>query len=447
MEDNGKRQLNIKLTYPRSDEYDFYSGIEVIDFDVEAKNDIESGNGFLISSPKSTNKKDIKNPDGIYSSRFGQKLGDANPFADRYSCECGYLKSRINHGIECPICKTKCKFVDDNFKMFGWIVLKDQYHIIHPKFYDSIDYIFGDSKFNTERKKIKGRRLKNIINYSPEVDEHGFARECEFKPDTEPYYGLGMMEFYEKFDEILEYYIKKYPKKIEYYNEIQDHKYACSCRHTIGKDKEGCICKYCGERVQFIDKDMIFTHSVPVFTTHLRPADIRDDYMYYEPTNGIYNMINKHIHSINNDKRKINQNPTIKNAELFKVQMKVMELTEEIMNILSGKKGQLRMLVGGRYNFSCRAVIRQSSTLRIDQVLLPYVELVKCLQQRIINILVRSYNISPSDAYDIWTKAIAKKDDRVAEIIDTIIHSEPEGLPVIINRNPTINYGYRGITL
>ena len=31
--------------------------------------------------------------------------------------------------------------------------------------------------------------------------------------------------------------------------------------------------------------------------------------------------------------------------------------------------------------------------------------------------------------------------ERVAEIITAIINSEPEGLPVIINRNPTINYG------
>lgn len=77
--------------------------------------------------------------------------------------------------------------------------------------------------------------------------------------------------------------------------------------------------------------------------------------------------------------------------------------------------------------------------MRIDQVLLPYVELVKCLQQRIINILIRTYNITPTDAYDIWSRAVATKDERVAEIIDAIIHAEPEGLPVIINRNPTMS--------
>lgn len=406
-----KPQISINLTYPNSSEYDFMTKIEVIDLDKEAENDIKSDKGFIIDSPKSTNKKDIKNPNGIYSPKFGQKLGDVNPYADRYSCECGALKSRINNGIECKICHTKCKYVDDDFKMFGWIILKDKYHIIHPKFYDTLDFIFGASPYNKDRKKIKGSKLQNMINYSPEVDQHGQYTECTFKPDKEPFYGIGMIAFYERFDEILEYYYQLNPKKKEYFDEIQFY------------------------------KKLVFCHSIPVFTTHLRPADIRDGYMYYEPTNGIYNMINKHVHSINKDKRKIDQNYKIKNEELFKAQMSYMDLVNEIMNILTGKKGQLRALIGGRYNFSCRAVIRQDPTLRIDQIKLPYVELVKCLQQRIINILIRTYNISPSDAYDIWARAVASKDERVAEIIDAIIKSEPEGLPCIINRNPTINYG------
>lgn len=410
---NNQKQINVTLTYPHSDEYDFLTKIETIDLDAEAKRDIANGDGFLITEPKNSNKKDMKNINGIYSSRFGQKLGDVNPFADRYSCECGYLKARINHGIECPMCHTKVKYVDDNFKMFGWIVLKDEYHIIHPKFYDSLDYIFGESKYNTERKKMKGgRKLQNILNYDPEVDQHGFATECNFKPDKEPFYGIGMIDFYNRFDEILDYYYTLNPKKKDYYDEIREN------------------------------RDIVFCHSIPVFTTHLRPADIRDNYMYFEPTNGMYNIINKHVHKINKNTRKMDQDPKIKNNELYKVQMTYMELVGEVMNILTGKRGQLRNLISGRYNFSSRNVIRQDASLRVDQVKLPYIELVKCLQQPIINILVRNYNISPSEAYDKWYRAIAKKDDRVAEIIDNIIHANPYGgIPVLINRNPTICYG------
>jgi len=317
MENETSKKINFTMTYPRSDEYEYLSKIMIIDLDSEAQNDIASGNGFEISSPKSSNKKDMKDPNGIYSSRFGQKLGDVSPYADRYSCECGYLKSRINHGIECPMCHTKVKYVDDDFKMFGWIILKEPYHIIHPKFYDSLDYIMGESQYNTERKKIKGRKLQNILKFNPDVDQDGFFNECSLKPNNEPYYGIGMMEFYERFDEIVDYYYKKYPKKKPYIDEIYQY------------------------------RDLVFCHSIPVFTTHLRPADVIDGYLYFEPTNGMYNMINRLVHNVNNDKRKMDQNKKIKNIELYEVQMKYMDLCNEVLQILQGKRGQLRQLVGG----------------------------------------------------------------------------------------------------
>ena len=49
----------------------------------------------------------------------------------------------------------------------------------------------------------------------------------------------------------------------------------------------------------------------------------------------------------------------------------------------------------------------------------------------------KSYN----EAYKIWEKAKVKKDERVVEIINALIKSTPEGLPVLLNRNPTIALG------
>ena len=96
-----------------------------------------------------------------------------------------------------------------------------------------------------------------------------------------------------------------------------------------------------------------------------------------------------------------------------------------------------------RFNYSARAVIAQDPSLRIDQVKLPYTELVITQQQKIINILQKTYNISPSEAYNIWYKALAEYNERVADIIMSIIRSYgEEGLPVLLNRNPTISYGY-----
>lgn len=404
---------NVYYTYPYSEEYEYQTIIERINLDEERDKDIATGNGFIISSPKATIKKDIKDPNGIFSTKYGQKLGDLNPFADRYSCQCGYLKSRINHGILCEKCHTKCKYVDDNFSMFGWIVLKDQFHVIHPDLYKSIEFFLGQSKINVEQRNAKkGSVLQNILFYNVQITQDGHESEVVNAPANEPFFGIGMMSFYERFDEIMDYYLKKNPKKKEYYDDIM------------------------------ADRDKVFSHSIPVFTTHLRPADIRDKNMYYEPINGIYNIINNHAYRINLEKTRMQRNPKKKNQLLYKLQMKFMELHAEIIAILSGKKGQLRSLVSGRMNFTGRAVITQDPSLRIDQVRLPYVMLVIMLQPRIINILNRLYNMSYSEAYNMCKKAIAKKDERIADIINTIIwNSTPEGLPICINRNPTISYG------
>ena len=44
--------------------------------------------------------------------------------------------------------------------------------------------------------------------------------------------------------------------------------------------------------------------------------------------------------------------------------------------------------------------------------------------------------MAPSEANNIWSKALTKKDERVAEIIDMIIKANGEGIPCILNRNP-----------
>ena len=49
--------------------------------------------------------------------------------------------------------------------------------------------------------------------------------------------------------------------------------------------------------------------------------------------------------------------------------------------------------------------------------------------------------MSYNQAEEYVFKAQVQPDKTIANIIMSIIHSHKEGLPVIINRNPTINYG------
>ena len=408
---NSKLELNVKYSYPYNPDYDYETCFDRINLDEECEKDLATGNGFIISSPKATIKKDIKDPDGIFSTRFGQKLGDMNPFADRYSCNCGKIQHRVNHGKWCSECKSYCHFVGDNFKLFGWIKL-EEFHFIHPTMYRSIEYLCGPAKQDLEIKKQKGTKLKNMLYYNAAISQSGHIIGVVDQPPDEPFSGIGMIEFYNRFDEIMEYYVKKYPKKIEYYVDIMN------------------------------DRDKVFAKSFPVFTTHLRPADIQDENMFFEPMNADYNMINILIHRINKNATKMQRDIKTKNQYLYKMQMKIMHLFDNVLDICKGKKGQFRMLVSGRHNFSSRAVIAQDPSLRIDQCRLPYAALVKMLELRITNIYMRLYNVSMAEASDVIMKAKTHKNERIAAIIDSIIkNTTSEGLPIILNRNPTINYG------
>lgn len=407
--------LDINISYPKSDVWDFDTSLQRINLDEERKKDIISGNGFVIS-PYQTIKKELKAPYGIFSPKYGQQLSDVNPFIDRYKCECGYQKSRIYNNMECPVCHTKTKYVDDDFGYFGWMVLNN-YYLIHPNLYKSIESIIG------------AQRLINILDIEDEKNEDGHSvNPSEEKPKkrkrgphikergkNEPFYGIGMIEFKKRFVEILDYYVAistNKASKMEYYNDIMNN------------------------------LDKVFCQSIPVYTTHLRPYEVSDKTgLKFEATNAIYNMLSKLVTEINDDKLRHNREKKPKMKLLFDTQIKWNELYKEIDNILSGKKGNVRLLAGGKMNFSSRNVITQNPKLRIDQVTLPYWCLVDILQQQIINILVKTYNMSYNDAYYKWYTANIEPDKTIIQIIRGIMYSNDQGLPVIINRNPSISRG------
>lgn len=391
--------VSFKISYPNSEEFEYETRLERINFDDERDIDLLNNNGFIVSDSNGI-KKDLKDPNSIFSPNFGQTLKDLNPFANRYRCECGLTQHKINDGIKCKHCGTKVRYVDDNFDYTGWIVLKEQYVIIHPGLYKSIEFIIGKET------------LHNILRVEKPKDEDGHEMEIE-PPSDEPFYNIGMLEFHERFDEILKYYINKKKAKMSYYEDIIQHRRS------------------------------VFTHSIPVFTTLLRPFELDATAFYYEDTNSIYTMINKLKTEINNDSLKMFRQKKPKLQRLFDLQVKVNELYTSIEAILSGKKGALRTLIGGRYNFTSRNVIVGDPKKRIDEVSLPYSALIELLQQPIINVLHKSYSMSYSDAYDFWYKACIVENDTIKDIIMSLIknHKSGRGLPLLINRNPSIAMG------
>ena len=115
------------------------------------------------------------------------------------------------------------------------------------------------------------------------------------------------------------------------------------------------------------------------------------------------------------------------------------------VKIQSTKNNMIRTLFGGRFNFTSRSVIVPKSNVKIDEIELSYQCLCGLLQQVIINILNKSYNMSYNMAYEYLDEHRKEPDDIIYSIIVGLIESKKRegkrGLPIIINRNPTINFG------
>lgn len=291
-------RINVTTHYPQSDKYDYETCMEMINLDEERVKDITDGNGFIISAPKAI-KDDLKDDNGIFSTKYGQTLQDRNPYGNRYRCKCGFLNKKFNQGQTCPVCGTPVKYVDDNFTYFGWITLKDPYHIIHPNLYMSIASLIGPTTFD------------DIISPNDNRDEDGNEIPAERTKD-EPFKKIGMMDFYDRFDEIIQFYVSKRPEKSDQYQLIMDN------------------------------RDKVFTQSIPVYTIHLRPYKLEAGDLHFEGTNALFNMMSHLAAKINDDRYKISRKRKPKSQLLYNLQKKYMELDEEINQILTGKKGSIR---------------------------------------------------------------------------------------------------------
>ena len=391
----------IKLTYPYSDKWEYETFLEKINLEEERIKDLKTGKGFIIETSRNI-KLDVKNQTGIFSSRYGSTVTDPDSFSSKYRCDCGYSRSSIMHGERCPICKTMVRFRDDDVSLFGYLLLKGDKYVIHPNMYRVLEGLIGETK------------LLAILNPIITVNSDG-AIISEGDPGTkkdDQFRGIGMTAFRRRFDEIIDYFGSRYPAKLPLYKELKER------------------------------KDMIFIQSIPVFSALLRPAVLEGtSTLRYQDVNDSLMMLSKLVQEINRDKLGIDRKKKEKESLLYDAQICINNTYTEIVNMLSRKKGDLRQAVSGRYAFTSRSVIRQDPSLRPNHIKLPLQGLAELLQQVIINVLVKSNNISYSEAYKKWYRGFVRGyDETIHHIIDGLI-KDSGGLPILINRNPTIQYG------
>lgn len=385
--------------------------LQPIDLDEERKYDLRNNNGFRITSFNNV-KSALDDTNSIYSTKFGRTLNDVDSFTDRYKCKCGKTTGTIKLNQTCPHCETIVKMVDDDFNYTGWLVLDNDAYVIHPNMYEKIASFIGKKK------------LKNIIQLGIMKDTNGkimkdregnyILEQSKSKKGApkEPYSGIGITKFREKFVEIMNYYLKANSKKEQQYYDIMKN------------------------------KKLVFTQSIPVFTIHLRQYNVSKDkeVMSYSDINDIYSSMSNLVVRLNKLKGGLYRNIKTQECFLYEIQSDISDLYQEVISIVKDKKGEFRSLYGGRYNYTGRGVITPDPLLKVDEIAVSYFCLVELLQQQIINILEKSYSKPFNEAYDMWFRASIKISKPVWEIIQSIIDHN-NGITVLLNRNPTIEFG------
>ena len=380
--------------------------LETVDWNKAYWADIHSGKGFEITdiAIKKNAKESEKNKYGTHSPLFGTDWGDENAFEDRYRCECGDIIGKTFEGEICPKCKSKVKFKDIDVSITGWIVLHGDYSVIHPIYYGMLASVIGKKDF------------PYIIKYNRNMVGSG---QLEYIDSSIPFFGIGLIEFKERFDEILDYYAKKKKKKLDYIEKLR------------------------------ADKEKVFVNAIPVYSSILRPISFRGDHFFFTDVDKKYNsivtlskLLNEENYFLEKRKKwKIEKRERMTIPYIMSViQTKIMDIYDLIFEQINGKEGYIRSeLLGGMINFSARNVIIPDPYLRSNEIELGYACFLELYRYEIIASLVKIHNITENEAYEQWYKARIKYSEKIYNVMNYIIKKFKPWC--IINRNPTINYG------
>lgn len=388
------------LPYFSREELDLGPRLEELDWTKEFETDMITKRGFIVKAKAFDRLKSKAEDDGIHSPRFGTTWSDDNAFAERYRCSCGFLIGKLYEGEICPHCHTKVEFVDIDLDKYAWYVLLHDYHIIQPAIYKKLESFLGKTN------------LAEIIEFKYVMDRDGYFKPPVEQDKKRPFYGIGMAQFYKRFDEIMDYYMGKRKSKLDVYENIMQN------------------------------REKVFSQYIPVYSAILRPVFVSDEDFSYTKIDRKYNSLYGNVLNLNKEPRITVATEEKINKNLFKAQMKINEIYKLIFDIIDQKDGWIREnILGGRLNFSARNVITPDTSLRADQIRLPYLTFLMLYQAEIINLMVKINGISFTSAINEWHLAQTQFNPKVYEIMKYIITHTKHKVKVLCNRNPTINFG------
>lgn len=387
--------------------------LQTVDWDALCDDHLDKGIGFRITEPGKTDIDERGGRYSIHSPLYGSDYDDEAPYENMFSCRCKTLVGRKyadNHTI-CPKCKTPVEFVDLDLKVTGWIIL-DRDWFIQPEFYKKIRAFIGPN-------------LDSIIVY----------KEPQFREPSKknPFDGIGLFELRNRFQEVMDFYLKKNKKRLPAYMFIMSH------------------------------ISQVWAHCIPVYNKHLRGFYVTANDVKYSKEDRIFKQIFSDHQALNDnyawadkrdraEKRKLGK---IRRGDvpvqgtvdylrreniLYRIQMALDDLWNICFASIDKKTGIIQdQILGGRYDYTARAVIVPDPTLRQDEIGMGYLIFAELMKYQIVRYIIDLYDVTEPRAWDIWSDGLCEFNPRIYDIMTTMIKTR--NLYVTDGRNPSINYG------
>ena len=354
----------------------------LIDLDEKEKEDLKSGNGFILDTSINylkLHQNHILLKNSIYSRKFDISESDPEEVISYlYSCKCEDLLGQLKVGVTCPRCETEVKKKEFPVTKRAWGVIKPfkimtYAGLLHLK----------NVLVNKDFKKFLNDKIK----------------------------GFDKVDMYERFEAFLDEYGKS------------------------DKEKE--------KKFLIKNKEKVFTSYIPVISKKLRPIlrqfNIIPQFTMLDRINSIYTSISQDIQTlkdfcIGGDVKKMT------NSTLTSIQKKVYKMGQYIDKKIGGDKEKLvrNKIYATRLPFTARAVIVPLVTNKLDICTIPYDTFRGLFRREIMDILLES-DMPMHKVYNFINinKALKEEDRR---ILDDILKNKIKNPYILINRQPTLKF-------
>jgi hypothetical protein len=347
---------------------------------------------------------------GIYTKELGE-LPDTDKDIREFSCDCGALYGRFYEGETCPDCETIVKErYGVDIRRVGWIDVSP-YVIINPNAYEFLVKVIGN------------KNLQSIINYDIQINLDGFPMQSIItSKSVSPYSNIGISGLQKRFEEI-----------VTYYANLRGH--------------------VADAAILLAEKDCIFSSKIPVSSIYLRPT-----YISTKKRSVSFDKINSYYMKILSSAILLHKSISNKNRSgaygtIYSIQQSLQELYDFVIRSkLSGKTKLLRyQVLGTRMNWSSRMVITSLNGRYsgMDNIVMSYKGFLQLYFLEILNCMRRGYgnplfkNMTVYELLEYLTKVqySDEVDETIYSIMEMFIEKRGDTLRVLINRNPTLDFG------